>query len=141
MVTIIATFKYRKVRVVVSDSKQYKIMTRIIIAGGRDFQDYPYLEQMLLPLFDLYSDIEIVSGQAKGADRLGENFAQSYNLPVKYFPAQWDLYGKGAGFKRNNDMANYADIAICFWNGMSTGTRHMINTAKDKGLYVCVYTY
>jgi len=91
------------------------------------------------------SDIEIVSGRANGADRLGELFAKDYNLKIKYFPADWDLYGKSAGYRRNGDMAKYAaednGVLVAFWDGKSKGTKHMIDTANKYKMKVYVVNY
>lgn len=56
-------------------------------------------------------------------------------------PADWDLYGKSAGFKRNVQMAEYADALVAFWDGASSGTKHMIETAQKMGLDVRVKKY
>ena len=88
----------------------------------------------------LYREDELVSGCAGGVDRLGEKYADFYGIPVKQFPANWETYGKRAGFMRNIQMAEYADALIAVWDGVSSGTRHMINTAQQKGLKVYVHT-
>ena len=114
---------------------------KLIIAGGRDFSDYALLESQVSNLIGKATDVEIVSGGAKGADRLGEFFAIDYNLPVKRFPVDWDKYGKSAGFRRNAEMADYADHCICFWDGQSRGTKHIIDLAKSKGLNLTIVKY
>ena len=86
-------------------------------------------------------EVEIVSGTAAGADTLGERYAQEKGYEVKKFPAQWDLYGKSAGYKRNQQMAEYADGLIAFWDGKSKGTKHMIDIANKMGLKVRVIRY
>ena len=107
-------------------------MFKVIVAGGRDFTDYALLESALQHLLSKKSDVEIVSGVARGADSLALQFAAKNNLPVKIFPANWDLYGKSAGFIRNKEMAGYADACVCFWDGKSKGTADMI---RLSGLY------
>ena len=81
---------------------------------------------------------EILSGAYKGADLLGERYAAERNYPIKQFPANWSRYGKSAGYKRNNEMALYADVLIAFWNGKSKGTKHMIELATQASLKVRV---
>lgn len=111
---------------------------KTIIAGSRDFDDYELIKETLLK----YNDItEIVSGCARGADLLGEKFALEYNIPIKKFPAEWDKYGKSAGYRRNEQMAMYADALVAFWDGKSRGTKHMIDFAKQLGLKVSVIIY
>ena len=120
-------------------------MIKVIIAGTRDFNDYDFLKKnvdyFLQGINPNNEEIEIVSGNARGADKLGERYAKEHNLPVKLFPANWDKYGKRAGYLRNQEMANYADVLIAFWDEKSKGTKHMIDIAKKQGLTVIVVGY
>lgn len=120
-------------------------MTRIIIAGSRQFNDYhkmlTELDNLGIHLINSIDPIEIVSGHASGADTLGERFAKTYHYPLKIFPAEWDKYGKAAGPIRNEQMAKYAAEAdrgmlIAFPIGESKGTRNMIKLARQYGLEV-----
>ena len=83
----------------------------------------------------------VVCGCAKGADKLGACFAHDKGLRVHSYPANWTKHGKRAGILRNVDMAQNADCLIAFWDGESRGTKHMIETALDRGLDVHVYRY
>ena len=112
---------------------------KVIVAGGRDFNNYPVVEKILNHI--KYQITEIVSGDARGADTLGAHWANYNGIPVKHFPAKWERYGKRAGFIRNEDMAKYADMLIAFWDEQSHGTANMIKIAKDKGLPYYVYNY
>lgn len=117
---------------------------RLIIAGGRDFNDYDYLRSCCLPIVDklvLQYDVIIMSGHAKGADLLGERFATERNLKLEIYPADWKAHWRSAGFRRNEQMGNIADGLIAFWDGNSHGTKHMIEYAKSKGLDVHVFNY
>lgn len=77
--------------------------------------------------------VEVVSGTAKGADRLGEVYAYSRGFSVKRFPADWEGQGKAAGVIRNAEMGEYCDAALIFWNGASRGTKNMIENMKKIG--------
>ena len=121
-------------------------MTRIIIAGSRDFNDYYMVCMAMLnnPWFTTVKDVEIVSGGCRGADTLGERFARENNIKLTIFYADWDRYGKSAGPIRNEQMAKYASeanhgILIAFPLGESRGTRNMIEVAKRYGLETHVY--
>lgn len=116
---------------------------KIIIAGGRDFNNYELLEKELYKILPRKRDepIEIVSGGATGADALGEKYAKEHFLRVKKFPANWDKWGKSAGPKRNTEMADYANILIAFYDGKSRGTANMILTAKIKNLKIHIINY
>lgn len=114
---------------------------RLIIAGGRDFNDRELLFDVLNKVILNRSISEVVSGKAKGADTLGEEWAQMNSIKVSEFPANWELYGKGAGHKRNKEMGNYADILVAFWDGESKGTGGMIKYMKSLNKPVIVELY
>jgi hypothetical protein len=105
---------------------------KLIIAGSRTIQVSPQEIFELITHYKLHPT-EIVSGTAGGVDRCGENFALNSYLPLKRFPAQWDLFGKSAGYKRNQEMANYADALLLIWDGQSKGSSHMKKIMEDLG--------
>ena len=119
---------------------------RIIVAGGRDFFQPEHtfllrdeLDRLLVGIDP--ADLEIVSGKAPGADTLGEEYARFHEIPVKPFPANWDKYGKAAGFKRNQEMSDYANHAIIFWDGKSAGSKDMIDRSRIMKLYLEIIKY
>jgi len=125
---------------------------KLIVAGGRDFDDYELLSDKLEKLRiavwknDIADDIEIVCGKARGADSLGERWAKENHVSVKEFPANWNRqpdgsYDKSAGHKRNREMGDYGDALLAFWDGKSRGTKNMISYAEEKGLGVFVVRY
>jgi hypothetical protein len=110
---------------------------KTIIAGSRTITDFQCLEKAIaesqIPI------TEIVSGGAKGVDTLAITYAQQHHIPLTIMRANWDKFGKSAGFRRNSEMATYGDALIALWDGESRGTLHMINVAKERGLRV--YTH
>lgn len=92
-------------------------------------------------LINLLDDIEIVSGGASGADKLGERYAAEKGYTLKVFPADWANHKRSAGPIRNMEMVDYADYLIAFHDLFSRGTEHIIKIAKEKGLKVAVVTY
>lgn len=111
---------------ITSNKKEVKLlMRRIVVAGGRDFDNFDAMCQILDKIKWDPGDI-IISGTARGADTLGEQYASLRNIPVARFPARWDKYGKRAGFMRNEEMAQYATGGVIFWDGKSRGTQSMI---------------
>mgnify|MGYP000084151646 CR=1 FL=1 len=99
---------------------------KLIIAGSRSITYYPTVSYHI-ERFSWYSAItEIVSGTASGVDTLGERYATEHNIPIKQFPADWTMYGKSAGIRRNEIMGDYADRLLLFWDGQSPGSRHMM---------------
>jgi len=114
---------------------------KIIIAGSRNFNDYNLLKSSCDNLLTQFTNIEIVSGTARGADKLGERYAREKGYSIKEFPANWDKFGKSAGYIRNDEMAQYADMLIAFWDGTSKGTKHMIDLANKRSLKVEIVRY
>lgn len=125
---------------------------RIIIAGSRDFNDYKLLKTSIRDILknislDDINKIKIISGTARGADQLGERFAKQFKLDVVKFPADWDRFGKRAGYIRNEEMAKYSvkdnnyGMLVAFWDGKSIGTKHMIDLANKHGLEVHVVRF
>jgi hypothetical protein len=116
-------------------------MAKVIIAGSRDFNDYERLKEACDSILSNITEIEIVSGTAKGADQLGERYAKERGYTIHKFPADWDKYGRSAGYKRNAQMAEFGTHLIAFWDGISKGTQMMIDLSKQKGLKVKVIIY
>lgn len=114
---------------------------KVIIAGCRNFNDYDLLKVKCEKILQFQRDIEIVSGTSNGADKLGEKYAKERNYKLSLFPANWDKYKKSAGYKRNEDMAKYADALIAFWDGNSKGTEHMINLVKSYNLKIRIIKF
>lgn len=114
---------------------------KVIVAGGRDFTDKELLFSTLDDLNAQITITEIVCGGAKGADSLGKLWALSRNIKVIDMEANWELYGKSAGFIRNRQMGDYADYLVAFWNSTSPGTKHMIEYMKSIGKHGTVIYY
>lgn len=112
-------------------------MFRVIVAGSRDFCKssllYAALDSLLSKVKE-NDEIVIVSGGAKGADKLGEQYAKERGYKLQVYPADWDQYGKAAGPIRNKQMAENADALVAFWDGKSLGTKNMIDEATKHGL-------
>lgn len=121
---------------------------RILVCGGRHFADYDLLEKTINDIvFESgCSDIEIVSGHCVGADRLGELYAEKYNVPVKIFPAEWKKYGKHAGPIRNKQMVDYISgfenkAVVAFVSANTKGTRNTIALAGKANIRVYQFEY
>ena len=124
---------------------------RVIIAGSRGFNDYELLNKSAIEIITkktMLPDLtRIISGGARGADTLGERFANEMGLEISRFIPDWDGLGKRAGYVRNAEMAKFASeddsygVLIAFWDGQSRGTKHMIDLAKRYGLEVHVVNY
>lgn len=127
--------------------------TRIIIAGGRDFNDYHTLASSVDQIIEREisakdkENIVIISGSARGAEKLGEQYAFIHGYRSIIALLEWDKYGEAAGPIRNKTMAVYATtdnsrgILLAFWDGKSIGTKNMIDTAYIYGMQVYVVRY
>ena len=127
---------------------------RVIIAGSRDFDDFPKLMNscidILFKITEQHSDlnkIRIVSDTARGADRQGEQYAKIAGYGVSRFPADWDTFGESCWLCKKSQMAKYAiadgnyGVLIAFWDGKSKGIKHMIDIAKKNGLEVHIVRF
>lgn len=109
---------------------------KVLVCGGRDYHDYIHLSQTLLSLFPALKDDDlIISGGAPGADRMAEQFAKDWNIPIVVVRAEWETYGKRAGYLRNVKMADLVpDLVVAFPGG--EGTAMMVRIAEERGIPV-----
>jgi hypothetical protein len=127
-------------------------LSAAIVCGGRDFEDqefaFEHLNRIFTPEADAGKQIEIIEGDAKGADRIAglwakTNWVQSDTLHTVR-PANWKKYGKKAGFLRNSEMAENlaarrdqmgADVQVIGLPG-GTGTKMMLKISRERGFPV-----
>lgn len=107
---------------------------RLVIAGSRDFADYDLLRREVDKLLSGRTNVTIVSGTARGADRLGERYAAEHGMKIERFPAEWAKYHQGAGPVRNEKMVKSADAVIVFWDRESSGTKNIIECARKENV-------
>lgn len=114
---------------------------KLAIVGSRSFTEHliGYIE--VDKLRETENITTIISGGAKGADRFGKFYARSRHIKYIEYPADWDEYGKSAGFIRNETMADNCDIAIVFWDGMSRGTKNMINLLQLRNKPIIIVMF
>ena len=110
------------------------LVNKIGIVGSRTFNDLVRLTKVMMQ----FTPKAIISGGARGADYLAKIYAQNQNIKYIEFPAEWDKYGKSAGYRRNVDIVNASDIIVAFWDGTSRGTKHIMDIAREynKPLYI-----
>lgn len=101
---------------------------RVAVIGSRGFNDYEKVKETLSKI----NITLLVSGGAKGADLLGERYAKENNIETKIFIPDWDKHGKKAGFLRNTDIIENAELVVAFWDGESKGTLDSINKTKKQ---------
>ena len=103
-------------------------MKKLAVVGSRSFADYVLLKAVL-DGFD--EPLHIISGGARGADKLSERWARETGNELTVFVADWEGLGKSAGFVRNRKMAEECDECIAFWDESSRGTAHMMALVSD----------
>ena len=114
-------------------------MKKVVIAGSRTCDDYDFVKSKLNQIKWKEDDV-IISGCADGADSLGERYAKEHNIKLERCPADWDQYGKKAGYIRNKKMAEVCTHAVVFWDGKSKGSALMIDLlSKFRRRYVVFY--
>jgi len=111
---------------------------RTIIAGSREGASYGDVK-IACALANWKIGL-VLSGRARGVDQLGEKWAMERDLIIEPYPANWD-FGKGAGHMRNQVMASRADALVAVWDGVSKGTKHMIETAEKFNLQTIIYNF
>jgi hypothetical protein len=112
---------------------------RTIIAGSRGITDINEVVNAVSGC--LWMPSVVLSGCARGVDKLGEQWAAMNDVVVERYPADWVLHGmRSAGRIRNVLMAERAEALIAVWDGVSPGTRHMIRVARNYGLLVAVFS-
>ncbi|QIN94827.1 hypothetical protein CPT_Privateer_034 [Proteus phage Privateer] len=116
---------------------------KVIIAGSRDLKFSQLSKMFNLVNKDhniLKNTTEIVSGNARGADRFGELLAEENEIKLTVFKPDWDQYGKSAGYIRNAEMGKYADMGVILWDGVSKGSLHMYNYLVRNEIPVILVT-
>lgn len=114
---------------------------KILIAGSREYDNYEEAEAVLDALVKDHvgeCDIVILSGSCRGADMIGERYAEQHRFEIKRYPADWKRYGRAAGSIRNEEMVRAADMVICFWDGESRGSRSLIKSVERLGKEISV---
>lgn len=109
---------------------------KIAIVGSRDFPDLQMVEERVR---NFGRSFEFVSGGARGVDKTAEKAAKKIGAKITVFPADWKTHGKRAGFLRNQQIVDYCDELVAFWDGESKGTMHSVSLTKAQGKPGAIY--
>lgn len=111
---------------------------RVLVCGGRDFTDRQAVYTHLNRIHAETPITLIIHGHAKGADRLGWDWARIHRIPARGFHADWDRHGKKAGPIRNRKMLaeGRPELVLAFPTPNSVGTWHMITISRAAGVRV-----
>lgn len=122
----------------------------LLVAGSRGYNNYAEMCQILDFLLKnqvaKHNHIVIVSGGARGADDLAEKYADERGYEKHIMRADWNKYGKSAGYRRNEEMHKFISQfpnrgCVCFWDGSSKGTQHNFGLCKSFGTTLRIWNY
>jgi hypothetical protein len=109
---------------------------RVLVCGSRGWESV-WQVRMVYSELDKLKPTEIISGGARGADRVAEVWAKTNSVPITVFTPNWEKYGRRAGILRNNQMLDTnPDLVLAFWDGQSKGTKHTIDEAHRRKMKV-----
>lgn len=112
---------------------------RVLVTGGRDFEDRQLLVRVLNQLHEVHKFALLIHGGAKGADQLAGEWGAEHNIPVMPLPANWKRHGRAAGPIRNRQMLEHRpDLLIAFPGGK--GTADMVRASNRAGIRVVLVT-
>jgi hypothetical protein len=111
---------------------------KIAVIGSRTFDDYNLLRKTL---DDIAGISTIISGGAKGADSLAEQWATEKGIETVVYKPAWAKYGRRAGGVRNRLIIEDCDYCIAFWDGKSRGTRHSMELCKKLNKRITVHLF
>jgi len=110
---------------------------KVLVCGGRSFADSALLDTVMVNVNVEYDGIDvIIEGDARGADKMAGRWADHMGIEKEVYPAKWNIYGKRAGYVRNQQMLDegHPDLVVAFPGGR--GTDMMCKIAEDAGVEV-----
>jgi len=99
---------------------------KLLVVGSRSITDFD-----LSPYISAEVDT-IISGGAGGVDTLAEKYADLHRLSKYIMRPRYDLYGRGAPLRRNEQMVDLADAVLIIWDGTSKGTNYTLKYSQKK---------
>ena len=114
---------------------------RVAVIGSRTAT----LQDVILAIYAFTQQVgiitHVVSGGAKGADSHAVFYARCFQVPVTIHPADWNQYGKRAGFLRNITIVEDCEHVLAIWDGLSHGTTHSMNLARERNIPVFCHEF
>lgn len=109
---------------------------RVIVAGSRGITEGSVVSEAMNALWDEIGPYTIITGGASGVDDIAAELAELADVENIVMQAEWNVYGKRAGYVRNVRMAESATCLLAIWDGESRGTKLMLDIARKKDLLV-----
>ena len=112
---------------------------RVLVCGGRDFDDVELMISVLDRLHTEKSFTMLIHGNARGADRIADDWAWRRGVPREPYglpQGEWDELGKRAGPLRNQRMLDEGkpDLVVAFPGG--GGTKDIVRRAVKAGVAI-----
>lgn len=111
---------------------------KVAIVGSRDYPALHIVRSYVAKLKVHEPRAVVISGNARGVDAAAQDEALKLAMRVYIIPADWSL-GRGAGYARNVEIVEEADVVVAFWDGQSRGTQHDIDLAKKHNKRLRVF--
>lgn len=106
---------------------------RLAVVGSRDFNDRGMFYREMQKLVNQFGKPQlVVSGGARGADTMGEQWAAGRSIPTLILKPDWNTHGRAGGNIRNTDIVANCDRLIAFQKNGSRGTQDSINKAVHR---------
>jgi YspA, cpYpsA-related SLOG family len=113
---------------------------RLLVTCSRTWDDVAIIEQALAVILDRHPEgVLLVHGACpRGADAIAAAYAaRTSDYRTEEHPADWDRYGRAAGYRRNAEMITLgADGCAAFIRGVSSGSTHVVRLAQAAGIAV-----
>lgn len=116
-------------------------LPRVAVVGSRTFTDEWLLTETLNAVRARLGPFVLVSGGARGADKLAAQWARRRLLGVLEFLPDYAGHGRAAPLRRNEQIVVQADELVAFWDGQSSGTAHTLRLAAEKGIPVTLVRF
>jgi hypothetical protein len=110
----------------------------VAIVGSRTGVNEQAVRRFVRSLAQKHPGASVVSGGARGVDSWAEDEARRLDMPRLVYLPDWERFGKSAGFRRNSEIVNAADVVVAFTTG-SRGTAHTISLARAAAKPVHVH--
>lgn len=107
---------------------------RVLVSGSRSISDPALVEQAITE--SGFPITTLLSGGARGVDRMAEAWAERHGIPIERIKPDWKRHGRGAGFKANEALISRAEAVVAIWDGVSKGTKSVLELAKSSKLYL-----
>ena len=113
---------------------------RVVVAGCRYYNERDKFNTFVDETLKIIgSDITILSGHCSGVDTMAEMYAEEHGMPVEIFKPDRKRYGRGGGPVRNKQMIESCDVVIAFWDGVSRGTRNLLDPAEKYNRRIFIF--